>query len=187
MSEPPAPYRIPADSDELIKRRQRALGPACRMFYEQPLHIVKGEGVWLTDAGGRRYLDMYNNVPHVGHCHPHVTEAIRKQVRVLNTHTRYLHENVVDYAERLLGKLPAELDVAMFSCSGSEANELALRIAREATGGTGLMVIENAYLGDGNDTVIGNERAVRINLVRRKTKISEATHADCDQAITVSR
>ncbi len=148
MSEPPTSYSNSKDSAELLLRRRRLLGPAYRLFYEEPLHIVKGEGVWLTDAGGRRYLDMYNNVPHVGHCHPYVVEAIRRQLAVLNTHTRYLHENVVDYAERLLAKLPDALDVAMFSCSGSEANELGLRIARQVTGGTGIIVIENAYHGN---------------------------------------
>lgn len=131
----------------LAERRRQLLGPAYRLFYDEPLHIVKGEGVWLTDAAGKRYLDLYNNVPHVGHCHPRVVEAIRAQVGILNTHTRYLHENVVDYAERLLDLFPSELDVAMFSCSGSGANELALRIARHATGGSGLIVIEDAYHG----------------------------------------
>lgn len=137
-----------SDSQRLIARRERLLGPAYRLFYENPVHIVRGEGVWLIDADGRRYLDMYNNVPHVGHCHPHVVAALCEQIRTLNTHTRYLHENVLAYAERLLDKLPVELDVAMFSCTGTEANELALRIARTCTGGTGLIVAENAYHGN---------------------------------------
>jgi len=132
----------------LLARRDRLLGPAYRLFYENPLHIVRGKGVWLFDADGRRYLDMYNNVPHVGHCHPHVVAAAYEQMRVLNTHTRYLHENVLAYAERLLARMPAELDVAMFSCTGTEANELALRIARSCTGGSGLIVAENAYHGN---------------------------------------
>lgn len=136
------------NSQQLIARRERLLGPTYRLFYENPVHIVGGEGVWLIDAVGRRYLDMYNNVPHVGHCHPHVVAALCEQIGVLNTHTRYLHENVLAYAERLLDKLPAELDVAMFSCTGTEANELALRIARTCTGGTGLIVAENAYHGN---------------------------------------
>lgn len=136
------------NSQQLIARRERLLGPAYRLFYENPVHIVRGEGVWLFDADGQRYLDMYNNVPHVGHCHPHVVAALREQIGVLNTHTRYLHENVLAYAERLLDKFPAELDVAMFSCTGTEANELALRIARTCTGGTGLIVAEDAYHGN---------------------------------------
>ena len=132
----------------MIERRRKLLGSAYNLFYRNPVHIVRGEGVWLYDADGNRYLDMYNNVPHVGHCHPHVVEALTKQIATLNTHTRYLHENVLDYAERLLGKFEDGLDVAMFSCTGSEANELALRIARAHTGGTGLIVTSYAYHGN---------------------------------------
>ena len=124
------------------------MGPAYQLFYDKPLHLVRGEGVWLYDADGRKYLDMYNNVPHVGHCHPQVVEAICRQAETLNTHTRYLHENVVNLAERLTGKLPDELDTAMFCCTGSEANELALRIARASTGGTGIIVTDYAYHGN---------------------------------------
>ena len=133
--------------ETLLRRRQQSLGPAYRLFYEAPLHVVRGEGAYLFDADGNRYLDFYNNVPHVGHCHPKVVEAICRQAGVLNTHTRYLHENVVRYAERLLDRLPNALDVAMFSCTGSEANELALRVARAATGREGIVVIEQAYHG----------------------------------------
>ncbi len=132
----------------MIKRRERLLGPAYRLFYDRPLNIVRGEGVWLFDCDGNRYLDMYNNVAHVGHCHPHVVQAIKKQVGILNTHTRYLHDNVLDYAERLLDKMPDDLDVAMFSCTGTEANELALRVARIYTEGTGIIVTEDAYHGN---------------------------------------
>lgn len=133
---------------DLLERRERRLGPAYRLFYREPVHLVRGEGVWLFDADGRKYLDMYNNVPHVGHCHPKVVEAVCKQMATLNTHTRYLHENVVEYAERLTGKFAAELDTAMFCCTGSEANELALRIARTVTGGTGIIVTDSAYHGN---------------------------------------
>ena len=124
------------------------MGSAYRLFYDDPVHLVRGEGVWLYDASGRRYLDLYNNVPHVGHCHPRVVEAICEQARLLNTHTRYLHDNVVNLAERLTDKLPRNLDTAMFCCTGSEANELALRIARRATGGTGIVVTDCAYHGN---------------------------------------
>lgn len=137
-----------SDKGSLISRRRKLLGPAYRLFYDNPVHLVKGEGVWLFDADGNKYLDMYNNVPHVGHCHPHVVEALQRQIEALNTHTRYLHENVVDYAERLTGKFPDELEVAMFCCTGSEANELALRIARTYTGGTGIIVTDFAYHGN---------------------------------------
>lgn len=135
-------------TNELIERRKRVLGGAYSLFYDQPLHIVKGEGVWLYDADGKRYLDAYNNVPHVGHCHPRVTEAICRQARTLNTHTRYLHETILDYAEMLTARFPAGLDVAMFSCTGTEANELALRIARSCTGGKGMIVTPHAYHGN---------------------------------------
>ena len=132
----------------MLDRRKRLLGPAYRLFYDQPINIVRGEGVWLFDQDDKPYLDMYNNVPHVGHCNPRVVEAIRNQVGILNTHTRYLHANVLDYAERLLDRFPGELDVAMFSCTGTEANELALRIARTFTQGTGLIVTEESYHGN---------------------------------------
>jgi len=137
-----------SDYAAMMERRETLLGSAYRLFYKEPVQIVRGEGVWLFDAEGRKYLDMYNNVPHVGHCHPHVIEALTKQIATLNTHTRYLHENVLNYAERLTAKLPAELDTAMFSCTGSEANELALRIARACTGGTGLIATDFAYHGN---------------------------------------
>jgi 4-aminobutyrate aminotransferase-like enzyme len=132
----------------MIGRREKLLGPAYRLFYRNPVHLVRGEGVWLYDADGKKYLDLYNNVPHVGHCHPQVVDAVCQQMKLLNTHTRYLHEKVLDYAERLSNTLPPVLDTAMFSCTGSEANELALRIARAHTGGTGLIVTDSAYHGN---------------------------------------
>lgn len=135
------------ETQALVERRARVLGPAYRLFYETPLHPVRGEGVWLYDADGKRYLDAYNNVASVGHCHPHVVEAIALQAGVLNTHTRYLHEGVLDYAERLLATMPAELAHAMFTCTGSEANDLAMRIARAHTKAEGLIVTRFAYHG----------------------------------------
>ncbi|QXI30568.1 aspartate aminotransferase family protein [Pseudomonas vanderleydeniana] len=131
----------------LIERRERTLGPAYRLFYERPLHIVRGDGVWLYDAQGKRYLDAYNNVASVGHCNPRVVDAICAQARQLNTHTRYLHEGILDYAEKLLATFPSELSQVMFTCTGSEANDLALRIARQCTGGTGIIVTQLAYHG----------------------------------------
>ena len=137
-----------SDTAAMIARRKKVLGSAYKLFYDEPVHIVRGEGVWLYDSDGRKFLDMYNNVPHVGHCHPHVVEALTRQIRTLNTHTRYLHGGVLEYAERLTGKFADELDTVMFSCTGSEANELALRIARACTGGTGLIVTDYAYHGN---------------------------------------
>jgi 4-aminobutyrate aminotransferase-like enzyme len=133
---------------ELTARRERALGPAYRLFYDQPVHLVRGQGVWLWDAEGARYLDCYNNVASVGHCHPRVTEALCRQATTLNTHTRYLHENIVRYAERLAETLPGELGVCMFVCTGTEANDLAFRIARTVTGHEGAIVTEDAYHGN---------------------------------------
>ena len=135
------------DIASLIARRDRLLGPAYRLFYQEPLHIVKGEGVWLYAADGRKFLDTYNNVPHVGHCHPQVVAAVRKQVGELNLHTRYLHDTVLDYAERLLGTFENALDTAHFCCSGTEANELAIRLARSYTGNKGIIVMDCAYHG----------------------------------------
>lgn len=126
----------------LIARREKVLGPAYRLFYEKPLHLVRGEGVFLYDAAGERYLDAYNNVSSVGHCHPRVVEAITRQTAVLNTHTRYLHEGIVDYAEALTATFPEALSQAMFTCTGSEANDLAVRIARFVTGGTGIIATD---------------------------------------------
>jgi 4-aminobutyrate aminotransferase-like enzyme len=136
-----------SSTQAMIARRNRLLGPAYRLFYDQPVQFVRGEGVWLHDAAGDRYLDAYNNVASVGHCHPHVVEAIARQAAMLNTHTRYLHETVLDFAEKLLGTFPSEIGHVMFTCTGSEANDLALRVARTCTGGTGLIVTANAYHG----------------------------------------
>lgn len=132
---------------ELVARRTTALGPSYRLFYERPVHIVRGEGVFLYDADGEEYLDAYNNVSSIGHCNPAVVEAVTRQMRTLNTHTRYLGDGVVEYAERLLDTLPEAIDQAMFVCTGSEANDLALRIARQYTGGTGVVVSAEAYHG----------------------------------------
>ncbi|MBI1199262.1 MAG: aminotransferase class III-fold pyridoxal phosphate-dependent enzyme [Phenylobacterium sp.] len=138
---------LSADDRTLLARREKVLGPAYRLFYETPLHIVRGEGVWLWDRDGRRYLDAYNNVASVGHCRREVVEAISAQSALLNTHTRYLHEAPVAYAEALLQSFPRELGCLMFTCTGSEANDLALRIAQAATGGVGLIVTATAYHG----------------------------------------
>ncbi len=138
---------LPAQTRSLIERRERLLGPAYRLFYEQPIHLVRGEGVWLYDALGNAYLDAYNNVPAVGHCHPRVVDAIHRQSAQLNTHTRYLNETVLNYAERLLSHFPGELGHVIFTSTGSEANDLALRIAEFVTGGTGVIVTRTAYHG----------------------------------------
>lgn len=146
------PSRTMIDSEELLERRRNLLGSAYRLFYQRPVHIVRGEDVWLYAADGRAFLDAYNNVPLVGHCHPQVVAALAEQAATLNTHTRYLHDRVLQYAERLLAMFPAPLNRVMFSCTGSEANELALRVARTCTGNSGVIVSRYAY--HGNTTAI---------------------------------
>lgn len=144
---PAAASGVAQREQEMIARRQRLLGPAYRLFYANPVHVVRGEGVWLYDPEGKAYLDVYNNVASVGHSHPHVVEALSRQAAILNTHTRYLHDAVLNYAERLLGYFPSELAHVMFTCTGSEANDLALRVAKAHTGGTGFIVTQFAYHG----------------------------------------
>jgi 4-aminobutyrate aminotransferase-like enzyme len=131
----------------IVERRASLLGPAYKLFYANPVRIVRGEGVHLYDADGQAYLDAYNNVPSVGHCHPRVVEAIARQAATLNTHTRYASEPILDYAERLLGTYPAGISQVMFTCTGSEAVDLALRVARFYAGGEGIVITANAYHG----------------------------------------
>ena len=138
---------LDAELRRIIERRAKLLGPAYKLFYRNPIQIVRGEGVHLFDADGRAYLDAYNNVPSVGHCHPRVVEAIARQAATLNTHTRYANGLLLDYAERLLATFPAEIGHVMFTCTGSEAVDLALRIARFRTGGEGTIITANAYHG----------------------------------------
>jgi len=137
---------------DLIKRRTRAMGPAYSHFYDEPLYLTRGEGVWLFDNEGRKYLDCYNNVPSVGHCHPYVVEALIRQIGTLNTHTRYLHHAIVDYAEMLADTLPGDLCVCTLVCTGTEANDLAYRIARTVTGNEGVICTKGAY--HGNSTLV---------------------------------
>ncbi len=138
-------------SDEiLIKFRKEHLGKGLSLSYEKPLHIVRGEGVYLFDTNGRKYLDTINNVNHVGHQHPKVVAVGQQQMAVLNTNTRYLHEEIVAYAEALLKKLPQHLSVIHFVNSGSEANELALRMAKTVTGNTDIIGMEVGYHGNTN-------------------------------------
>lgn len=145
--DPASADNLDAELRALLARRQKVLGPSYKLFYEEPVHLVRAQGVHMFDAQGNRYLDVYNNVPSVGHCHPHVVEAITKQVATLNTHTRYLHELILTYAEKLISTFPPELSNVMFTCTGSETSDLALRVARNFTGGTGIIVTETAYHG----------------------------------------
>jgi 4-aminobutyrate aminotransferase-like enzyme len=135
---------------ELARRRRVALGSALTdLTYREPVHVVRAEGVWLYDAEGRRLLDAYNNVPVVGHCHPRVTEAVVRQTRLINTHSRYLYEPLIELAERLAASMPRSsgLDTVMLVNSGSEANDLAWRFATAFSGASGAVVTEHAYHG----------------------------------------
>jgi 4-aminobutyrate aminotransferase-like enzyme len=136
------------DSDgTLLARRRHVLGKRLQLFYDPPVHMVRGEGVWLYGADGRRYLDCYNNVPHVGHCHPYVAEAIARQARKLNTNTRYVTDEAVAYAERLVATLDPSLSAVLYVNSGSEANDVAWRLAKAWTGKSGGLTMEFAYHG----------------------------------------
>lgn len=135
-------------AEALVRRRRATFGPTSMLFYKRPLHVVRAEGVWLMEADGTRCLDAYNNVPSIGHCHPAVTEAVSRQLSILNVHTRYLHEGVYTYAERLLATMPQEVSNIVFTCTGSESADLAIRIARSLTSRTGLIATANAYHGN---------------------------------------
>jgi 4-aminobutyrate aminotransferase-like enzyme/Ser/Thr protein kinase RdoA (MazF antagonist) len=140
----------PDASGALIDRRARVFGPALSpLTYDRPVHLIRGEGVWLYEASGERFLDCYNNVPVVGHCHPRVTDAIARQSRTLNTNMRYLHGAAIELAERILASMPASsgLDTVLFLNSGSEANDTAWRLATAWTGATGALATRFAYHG----------------------------------------
>ena len=139
--------------DQLRRRRAAGLAPSYQLFYDEPVHLVRGDGVWVYDADGNRYLDCYNNVPSVGHAHPRVVQALCDQAALLNTHTRYLHEHVVELAERLGAILPGDLNTCYFVCTGTEANDLAVQIARTVTGNHGVIVTERSY--HGNSDLVG--------------------------------
>lgn len=137
---------------DLIQRRNKHFAGSF-LFYHDPVHLVRGKGAHLFDETGRRYVDFYNNVPVVGHANPKVVKAISDQASKLNTHTRYLHENVIELAEEVASTLPGDLDVCLFTCTGTEAAELAMRIARVVTGNSGAIVMENSY--HGNSKLVG--------------------------------
>jgi 4-aminobutyrate aminotransferase-like enzyme len=131
----------------LIARRDGVLGASYRLQYRRPVHFVRGEGMWLYDPDGRAYLDFYNNVPSLGHCHPEVNAAMAEQAGRISANTRYLEPKLVDYAERLIATFPTELNRVVFTCTGSESNDLALRVARHASGNEGVIVSSYAYHG----------------------------------------
>lgn len=144
----------------LVERRKQVLGRHVTTFYDTPFAPVRGEGVWLFDADGNRYLDCYNNVPHVGHCHPKVVEAIARQAATLNVHTRYIHEGIVAYGEKLTAKFNHDLTTMVMVNSGSEANDIALRMAQAVSGNTGIIGTDNTY--HGNTTAVSQLNATKV-------------------------
>lgn len=138
---------LDAQTRRLTDRRGQLLGESYRLFYRNPVHLVRGEGQYLWDAAGEKYLDVYNNVASIGHCHPAVIAAVHEQMSQLNTHTRYLHERILDYTADLLTTVPDAINKAMYMCTGSEANDLAIRIAKAWSGGSGIIVSQEAYHG----------------------------------------
>ncbi|MBW1642260.1 MAG: aminotransferase class III-fold pyridoxal phosphate-dependent enzyme [Deltaproteobacteria bacterium] len=139
------------DTNELLQRREKYFAGSY-LFYKTPVEIVKGEGIWLFDKQGNCYLDCYNNVASVGHCHPKVVAALSEQAATLNTHTRYLNEKIINYSEHLASTMPTGLDVCLYTCTGTESNELAIRMARKITGNHGIIIMEHSY--HGNSTLI---------------------------------
>ncbi|MEV7605801.1 aspartate aminotransferase family protein [Paenarthrobacter sp. NPDC089322] len=138
---------LPDEVQKSIRRREKSLGPGYRLFYNEPVEVVRGKGVTLFDRDGNEYLDVYNNVPCVGHAHPRVVAAVHEQMQTLNTNTRYIQESILDYSEQLLSTFPSPLGHVMYTCTGSEANDLAMRVAKYATGHQGIIVTSGAYHG----------------------------------------
>ena len=134
--------------NQLLAQRQRVFGQGSALFYAEPLTIIRGEGVELFDDAGKRFIDMYNNVPCVGHSHPHVVSEVSKQLGQLNVHSRYLHESILRYGERLTSLHHSGIESVVFSCTGTEANEVALMTARAHTGGVGIVCTDAAYHGN---------------------------------------
>ena len=132
---------------KIINKREKYIAPSFSLAYDSPIHFVKGKGQYLYDYKGNKYLDAVNNISHVGHCHPKVVEAAYKQNKILNTNTRYLHESIINYAQNICATLPDDLEVCFFTNSGSESNDLALRIARQYNDSYESIVIAGAYHG----------------------------------------
>src|ERR1700712_722680 len=145
--DPSQPNDLPAADQVLMARRNKVLGASYRLFYQTPVHLVRGDGVLLFDGEGRDYLDAYNNVPVVGHSNREVQQRVNAQLGALNTHTRYLTDAIVNYAERLTALFPEPLDQVVFACSGSEAVDLALRVSKHVTGRQGIIATKHAYHG----------------------------------------
>lgn len=140
--------QLDAKTREFVDRRARLLGPAYRLFYANPVEFSRASGVFMYDTDGNEYLDAYNNVVSVGHCHPHVNAAVMAQMGTLCTHTRYMQDGILGFAEKLLATFEDKIGHVMFTCTGSEANDLALRMAKYHTGHEGIIVTSEAYHGN---------------------------------------
>lgn len=180
---------------ELLVRRKAILGENAKLFYHEPVHIVRGSGTRVWDADGREYLDCYNNVPCIGHCHPRLVEAVSQQLATLNTHTRYLHEAILDYLDDLTSSFHAGFDAGILTCTGSEANDIALRTAWAATGKRGIIATDHTYHGNthlvsqlshGKPPIGGHEPFVRFVSAPDSYRgaSGEAFAADVQNAIT---
>ena len=180
-----------SSTDNLLARRHATVGTHSPLFYSEPLSLSSAEGVWITATDGTRYLDGYNNVPHVGHCNPAVVEAARKQGMTLNLHSRYLNEPMVDYAEKLLATFPAPLDKVFFTNTGSESNELALRLARQHTGNRGVLISDFSYHGNTTslaELTTGLTTREGLGAHARPIHIPDLEHADgLDEATLAAR
>lgn len=157
-------------NEDLRRRRDQAFGAGAALFYDAPLTIVRGEGAYLFDAEGRRYVDLYNNVPCVGHANPRVVEAMARQQGTLNVHSRYLNEGAIAFAERLAALHGPQIESVIFSCSGTEANEIALRMARFATGRRGIVCTDGTYHGN-------SDLVSRLTYVNRRQPETDEVHA----------
>ncbi len=147
-------------NSQLLKRRQQLIGDAT-LFYQEPINIVRGDGVYLYDDAGKQYIDMYNNVPCVGHANKRVVAAMEQQMGTLNVHSRYLHESILNYAERLLGYHHNKIEQVVFACSGTEASEIALLMARFGTGGRGIICSDATYHGNSTEVRKMSARPVK--------------------------
>ena len=139
-------------SETILERRQRLIGNAT-LFYREPIELVRGDGAYLYDRQGRQFLDMYNNVPCVGHANPRVVDAVQRQMATLNVHSRYLHQSILELAERLSELHHPALQQTVFACSGTEAVEVALTMARMATGGRGIVCTDATYHGNSTEVI----------------------------------
>ncbi len=135
-------------TEDTLARRARLMGERVPTFYADPLVLTRGSGMWLHDAKGRKYLDCYNNTAHVGHCHPAVTEAVHRQSRTLNVNTRYVSTLLLDYLDRLVATFEPPLGQVLMTCTGSEANDVAIRMCQAVTGATGLIATDATYHGN---------------------------------------